>query len=151
MKAFLKGEKNGLLLLILSGLLFVLWARIVIFELNRGIYTHGLDTVIKRTECALHLGWEIDPGSEKLEQIKIPDEFNDVYKNYNKLQKKTGFDLSRYRGKTVSKYTYIILNPPENSKDKFYLNLLIYENSLIGGDTMTPSLYGFMLPLIRGK
>jgi len=151
MKNILKGEKNYILLLLLLGLLFILWGRVVTFEIKRGMHTHNLDTVIKRVSCAESFGWQVDPGSEKCEKIIIPKDFGYVYENYNKLQKQSGFDLSAYRGKTVFKYTYIVLNFSENSTDTFYLNMLIYENSMIGGDVMTPSIDGMMLPIIRSE
>ena len=151
MKSVLKGEKNKILLLILMTLLFILWARMIVFEIRQSANTQNLDTVLKRTACALSFGWQVDPGSEKCEKIKIPEEFGDVYENYNELQKKCGFDLSNYRGKTVLKYTYIVLNPIDNSNDTFYVNILIYENQMIGGDVQTVALEGVMLPIVRGK
>lgn len=151
MKSVLKGERNKILLLILLTLLFILWARVIVFEIKHSANTQNLDTVLKRTECALSFGWQIDPGSEKCEKIKIPEEFGDVYENYNKLQKKCGFDLSHYKGKTVLKYTYIVLNPIESSNDTFYVNILIYENQMIGGDVQTVALKGVMFPIVRGK
>lgn len=151
MKSVLKGERNKILLLIFLTLLFILWARIIVFEIKQSARTQNLDTVLKRTECALSFGWQVDPGSEKCEKIRIPEEFGDVYNNYNKLQKKCGFDLLPYSGKTVFKYTYIALNPIGNSEDTFYVNILIYENQMIGGDVYSVALDGVMLPIVRGN
>ena len=33
-------------------------------------------------------------------------EFDDVYEEYNALQRKQGFDLRKYRAHTVKRYTY---------------------------------------------
>ena len=151
MKSILKGERNYILLLLLLGLLFILWGRMVTFEIKRGMHINNLDTVIKRVSCAESFGWQVDPGSEKCEKTEIPKEFSDVYENYNKLQKKCGFNLLRYRGKTVLKYTYIILNPPAETEDTFFLNILVFENTMIGGDVMTPALDGVMLPVIKNE
>ena len=46
------------------------------------------------------------PDSRRSENVMIPREFSDAYEEYNKLQRKTGFDLSRYRGQTAAKVTY---------------------------------------------
>ena len=151
MKSILKGERNYILLLLLLGLLFILWGRMVSFEIKRGMHINNLDTVLKRVSCAESFGWQVDPGSEKCEKVEIPKEFDDVYDNYNKLQKQNGFDLSQYRGKTILKFSYIILNPPIDGYDTFFLNLLVYENTMIGGDVMTPALDGMMLPVIRNE
>ena len=40
------------------------------------------------------------------DSVKIPREFDGVYGDYNALQEKNGFDLSKYKGKTVRRYTY---------------------------------------------
>ena len=79
MKSVLKGERNKILLLILLTLLFILWARVIVFEIRQGAKTQNLDTVLKRTACALSFGWQVDPGSEKCEKIRIPEKFGDVY------------------------------------------------------------------------
>lgn len=151
MRSILRGEKNRILLLLFLGLMFILWARVITFEIKRGMSVQNIDTTLKRVKCIESFGWQVDPGSEKCEKIKIPKEFTDVFENYNRLQKQSRFNLSDYRGKTVYKYTYIVLNPPENSKEIFYVNILVYENNMIGGDVMTPSLNGVMLPIIRHK
>ncbi len=151
MKSVLKGETNKILILILLTLLFILWARVISFEIRQGAFTQNLDTVLKRVACAEWFGWEVDPGSEKCEKIKIPNEFSDVYKNYNSLQKKGGFNLEHYKGKSVLKYTYIVLNPPKDSGSTFYVNLIIYEGEMIGGDVQTVELNGVMLPIVRAR
>ncbi|MBR0338278.1 MAG: DUF4830 domain-containing protein, partial [Ruminococcus sp.] len=40
------------------------------------------------------------------DSVKIPREFDGVYGDYNALQEKNGFDLGKYKGKTVRRYTY---------------------------------------------
>lgn len=51
-------------------------------------------------------GW--DPGftHTAVENVRIPVEFDDVYEEYNALQRKQGFDLRKYRAHTVKRYTY---------------------------------------------
>ena len=46
-------------------------------------------------------GFEL--GSCTADEITIPQEFNDVYKNYNEIQKSQGFDLSEYKGVLVKR------------------------------------------------
>ena len=48
--------------------------------------------------------------SRSSEDITIPDNFGKAYEEYNRLQKKTGFDLSQYKGRAAKKIRYRIKN-----------------------------------------
>jgi hypothetical protein len=52
----------------------------------------------------------LEIGEVKTDEVTIPDVFNDVYNNYNDIQKSQGFDLTMYKGEKVSRYTYRVLN-----------------------------------------
>ena len=149
MRSFLKGNLDRILLLFLLGLLFVLWARVIVCNIRTNDKTKDLTTVWERVDCARSFGWEVDPGSEIKEKVHIPEMFDEVYTEYNRLQKVCGFDLFSCRGKMVMKYTYIITNYPYELSEPVYINLYIYEEELIAGDVMTRSVGGFMLPLDR--
>ena len=85
-----------------------------------------------------------DEPNEVIEVI-IPSEFNDVYNNYNEIQKAQGFELSDYRGKRVKRWTYKVLNyPGYEDSDTIYVNVLIYKGEVIGGDICNIELDGFM-------
>ena len=82
-------------------------------------------------------------------QVKIPEEFNDVYSRYNEIQKSQGFDLEQYKGQEVTVYTYSITNyQGYENRDCIYANLLVCNNTLIGGDVCSTSASdGFMQSL----
>lgn len=81
------------------------------------------------------LGYEIEYINEK--QVNIPESFGDGLKEYNKLQKKQGFNLERYRGKEcVQKQFYV--TSKKISPEKYVANVLTYKNKLIGGDLHSP-------------
>ncbi len=88
-------------------------------------------------------GWEIDHDAVEIEDVTIPEKFDKVYEKYNELQKSQGLDLSKYRGKDVKRYTYLISNHP-SGESKVYANLLIYKNKIIGGDVCSAKYGGFM-------
>ncbi len=88
-------------------------------------------------------GWEVDHQTVEVEEVRIPEVFDDVYKNYNEIQKKQGFDLTKYAGKRVKRYTYTIMNYPNGIKG-VRANLLVYKNKVIGGDICSVALDGFM-------
>lgn len=89
-------------------------------------------------------GWEIDQTSLETNDVVIPNEFNDVYNQYNKIQQQQGFDLTKYKGKTVTRYTFNVTNYP-NYPDHVKINLLIYEGKVIGGDICRITLDGFIV------
>lgn len=88
-------------------------------------------------------GWEVNPEAAEVMEVIIPKEFDDVYKEYNSIQKMQGCDLSQYAGKRCKRYSYEILNYPGGATD-VRVNLLVYNNKIIGGDVCTLQAGGFM-------
>lgn len=78
-------------------------------------------------------------------EIIIPDEFSSVYERYNKLQLHVGFDLLQYKGAKATLYTYEVLD--YKSLKNAYVNLIVCNGKIIGGDIFTTDLNGQMLPL----
>ena len=70
-------------------------------------------------------------------------EFDKVYRSYNELQKKQGFDLTKYLKKSVTRYSYRITNYPDYDGDVL-ANVLIYKNRVIGGDICSTDANGFI-------
>ena len=97
----------------------------------------------ERQSFLKEMGWEVSEEYTECKVVIIPDEFNEVYEKYNDLQKKQGFDLSKYKGKTVEIYTYEVRNYPDHEKN-MVCNLMIYEDVLIGGDVSCVEIDGFM-------
>lgn len=149
MKAFFKENLNKILLLVLASLIFIFWGRVIYSEIRTNVYTKGLDTLNARINCVASYGWNVDGGSEVTETVQIPEEFDAVYREYNKLQKLCGFDLTKFRGKSVTRYTYRVTNFPYETGAEVFVNILVYEGTMIGGDCMTTALDGFMLPIDR--
>jgi len=97
-------------------------------------------------EMLTELGWQLSDTSAESDEVMIPSEFSEVYESYNDIQKAQGLDLEKYRGKTVGRYTFVVLNHP--SGEDVRLTLLVYKNRVIGGDVCTPRLDGFMHGLL---
>ena len=91
-------------------------------------------------------GWQINPEPIEVKEIIIPQEFDEVYENYNSIQKQQGLDLELYKGMRAKFWSYEILNYPgyENSDGVIRGNLLIYDGIVIGGDVSDIRLDGFM-------
>lgn len=78
-------------------------------------------------------GWTVTPEAVTVEELQIPETFDTSLDNYLAMQKEQGFDLSKYTGKKVKRYTYGITNYPGGATDVL-AGLLIYKNEVIGGD-----------------
>ncbi len=90
-------------------------------------------------------GWEVDEEPDEVREVIIPAEFDDVYNNYNSIQLKQGYDLQKYAGERVKRWTYTIKNYPEYvDQECIKINILVYKGEVIGGDVCSVRLDGFM-------
>lgn len=88
-------------------------------------------------------GWAVSGEPVSVEELLIPEEFDDTYTQYLALQSAQGFDLTEYRGKRVKRYTYEITNYPTGERG-LQAGLLIYKSTVIGGDVLSNQLGGFI-------
>ncbi|MBE6662617.1 MAG: DUF4830 domain-containing protein [Ruminococcaceae bacterium] len=88
-------------------------------------------------------GWKVE--DEPLEEVKvtIPDEFDKVFTAYNEIQRRQGLNLSKYKRKEVTRYTYTVTNY-EGYDGKVYANVLVYRNRVVGGDICSADTTGFI-------
>lgn len=147
MKQFVKENGHSILLLLLAGLVLILWGRLFVAEFSHHACETNLHTRQARMRCLDYYGWQVDESSETEDTVYIPQEFDTVWNRYNEIQKMSSFDLTAYRGKSVKHYSYRVLNFPGMEQAEMFVNLLIFEGTLIGGDCMTVELDGFLLPL----
>lgn len=93
-------------------------------------------------------GWEVTGDCIEREKVEIPLVFDEVYNNYNSLQRLSGLDISNYKGMKAVRSTYIVTNFPEETKEKeIRANVLSVKGKPIAGDIMTVSFDGFMYSL----
>ena len=89
-------------------------------------------------------GWEVDPVPVSEVTVRIPSEFDSVYESYNDIQKSQGYNLERFKGKDVVKYSYSVKNYGEDLSDVF-INILVYKNKIVGGDLSSANADGFVM------
>ncbi len=90
-------------------------------------------------------GWEVDEEPDEVREIVIPAEFDEVYTNYNTIQTEQGYDLQKYAGERVKRWTYTVKNYPGYVEEEcIKINVLVYEDKVIGGDVCSVRLDGFM-------
>ena len=99
-----------------------------------------LHTLKDVTEYLEKLGYTPKEQTLTLREIRIPQEFDAVYEAYNALQKKSGADLYKYRGKNVTQYTCEL----EGYDETVYAHVLVFKGKVIGGDVCSAAMNGFM-------
>ena len=88
-------------------------------------------------------GWQVSGEPVVTQELLIPEELDESYQDYLALQAEQGFDLEKCAGKRVKRYTYEITNYP-TGETGIQAGLLIYKNTVIGGDVLSPELGGFI-------
>lgn len=106
-------------------------------------------TNAQRVSFIKSLGLLPDDNNCENKSVVIPDDFSDVYENYNEVQKSAGYDLSAYKGAKVTVYTYPVGRIKQDNTDEYYVNLMVYKGRVIGGDISSRNFYGEMLPLMK--
>lgn len=145
MKPFIVLSRRFLALLFLLLVMFLL----IISEFSSSAITNkNGDTHKKRIDFINNLGYTVNEDTATEKQIIIPYEFSSVYSNYNELQIKAGYDLKNYKGKSVTRYCYEILN---FKNENYNINLLVFDGMIIGGDICSSNINGEILPLLSNK
>ena len=88
------------------------------------------------------LGYEVTPQALEVREGLIPDEFDEVFQQYNEIQAAAGMDLEPYHGKRVKCWTYEVVNHP--SGEEVRAHLYVYKDKIVGGDISSTALDGFM-------
>lgn len=88
-------------------------------------------------------GWLVSQEPVEEAEITIPAEFDRVFTGYNELQKKQGLDLSKYKRKGMTRYTYEVTNY-DGYDGRVLANVIVYRNKVVGGDISSADVNGFV-------
>ena len=88
-------------------------------------------------------GWKVSETPLETVEVCVPESFDNVYLGYNEMQKEQGLNLAKYKGKTVTRYTYNVENYPDY-EGAVYISLLVYKNKVVGGDVCSADVNGFV-------
>ena len=106
----------------------------------------GIRSEADRVDYLKEWGWQVSPEATGVEELQLPEEFGPEYEQYLALQSDQGFDLTKYTGKRVRRYTYDVLNHP-TGETGVVAHLLVYKNTVIGGEVMGSTfLHGLAVP-----
>ena len=88
-------------------------------------------------------GWEVGSEPVEIKTVTIPAEFDKVFAAYNEMQKGQGLNLSKFKNKDATRYTFAVSNY-EGYEGTVYANVLVYRNRVIGGDICSADVSGFV-------
>ena len=114
-----------------------------IAEKNSDIRYDKVKTNDDRVKFLDQFGWQVEPEPIEEVTMRIPSEFDRVMTSYNELQKQGGLDLTKYRGKEVTRYTYKVKNYPGYGGEVM-ANVIVFKNRVIGGDVCSSDVSGFI-------
>lgn len=120
-------------------------------ETGGATYTYSkIRTEEDRRAFLSQFGWEVAGEAVETREVTVPSEFDKVFAAYNELQKEQGFDLSRFRKKTLTRYTYEVTGFPADFPaydGTVYVHLLVYRNRVVGADVASADVSGFICGL----
>ena len=82
------------------------------------------------------------------ESFSVPANFDRIMLSYNEIQKSQGLDITKYKNKKVTRYTYKATNYKSDAGD-VYVNLIVYKNTVIACDVSSADPRGFIEPLVK--
>lgn len=107
-------------------------------------YTYDkVKTAADAVDFLAQFGWEVEENPLEEVTINIPAEFDKVMNAYNELQRSQGLDLTKYRGRDVTRYTFRVTNY-EGYKGTVMANVITYKGKVIGGDLCSSDVTGFI-------
>lgn len=102
-----------------------------------------------RTAYIKSFGYEVGTVPDKIEEIRIPANFDEAYEQYNAIQLEQGFDLRKYRAYYAKKYTYSIKNYDVDSPVPICANLIVIDGKIVGADISSSEAGGLMTVLAK--
>lgn len=96
----------------------------------------------ERVQYLASLGYTADASSVEVRELAIPDTFDAVFEEYNRLQQTAGMDLTPYCNKQVKRYTYAVTGHPD--AETALATLLVYDGRIVGGDVADAVADGFI-------
>lgn len=136
--------------LVLAGALMLCAAAMVMLrggdaQASSVINPKGIKTAEDRVAYLSSWGWQVEPDALSVEELAMPETFGSEYDQYLELQSGQGFDLTKYAGKRVKRYTWDVLNHPTGEKAQAHL--LMYKTTVIGGEIVGEDfLHGLAMP-----
>ena len=102
-----------------------------------------LETNAERVEFLESYGWTVGEEPVREAEVRIPDEFDAAYEEYNALQQTQGLDLEEYKGRRAMLYVYSVENDP-SGEEGVTASLVLHRDRLIAADVCSARKDGFI-------
>ncbi|MEG1441701.1 MAG: DUF4830 domain-containing protein [Oscillospiraceae bacterium] len=141
---FIKNHKFSLLVIVSATILVV--TIFILFSVDEKVN-------IMNIEYINSFGWQVEQNPTEISHLTIPDEFDVIYETYNALEKNLGFDLTKYHGIKVIRYSYKVTNHKDSGNGLIRANVFVHNDKIIAADICSLELGGFMSPIddVLGK
>ena len=93
----------------------------------------GMEENDDRVAFIESFGVSVDKTPIEEKSFRLTDEFDRVVAGYNEIQKTQGLDLSKYKNKKVTRYTYTVTNM-KDANSQATVNLFIYRDRVVAAD-----------------
>ncbi len=80
--------------------------------------------------------------------FSVPENFDRIMLSYNEIQKSQGLDITKYKNKKVTRYTYEVEKWGDEGVPVF-INLIVHRNKIIACDISSQDPTGFVKPLVN--
>lgn len=81
-------------------------------------------------------GYTLRADKPKKENFKVPENFNDTFMQFERLQNEMGLSLEKFKGETLKKYTYLLAN----TKSTVYAEIYMYGKYVAAACIVNPDL-----------
>ena len=108
----------------------------------------GIKTNEQRVAFIEQFGIDVKESPVESVEFSVPENFDRIILGYNEIQKSQGLDITRYKNKAVTRYTYEVKGY-EGYDGTVYVNLIIYRNTVVACDVSSAEKDGFVKPLIK--
>lgn len=138
----------ALTIAILVALLLVGNGNLAVSASSDTIDFSGIKTNEDRLAFISQFGIKAEGEPVESEDFRVPESFDKVIAGYNEIQKKQGLDLTKYKNKKVTRYTYEVTGY-EGSDEPVFVNLVVYRSTVIACDVSSTAPDGFIAPLLK--
>ena len=139
-------------LLLSIGLLvgIVIWGRseAVAVSVVGEVNLSGVKTNEQRVEFLEGFGLIVDKEPTEQKSFRLPTNFDRVTNSYNEIQKSQGLDISKYKGKKLTVYSYKVNNFKEGDAEA-YAHLFVYRSRIVACDVSYMGDGGKVYPLMK--
>ena len=108
----------------------------------------GVETNEDRVAFISQFGVKVSDREVESVTFSVPADFDKVISEYNEIQRAQGFDISKYKNKKVTRYTYVA-EDSEGAEGTVYVNLIVYRDTVVAADISTADPKGFVKPLVK--